>query len=132
MFGKNLFGKNKNVTDNTTNKLELKDIVCGMTVTDKSEHHINLQSHDYYFCSSSCHDKFKTDPEQYVSPPDSSKNVQLKDPVCGMNITADSNFHLHHDNQEYYFCSQGCEDKFQSAPDEYVNLDDAAGHSVKK
>ncbi len=45
----------------------------------------------------------------------------LTDPVCGMNVTTDSEYHFHHRNQNYYFCSQGCEDKFSTSPDKYLN-----------
>jgi len=46
---------------------------------------------------------------------------KLTDPVCGMSVTKDSKFHLHHDEHDYYFCSQGCEDKFEASPDTFIN-----------
>ena len=45
----------------------------------------------------------------------------LTDPVCGMTVTTDSKYHLHHKNQNTYFCSQGCKDKFSTSPDKYLN-----------
>ena len=45
----------------------------------------------------------------------------LTDPVCGMTVTTDSKYHLHHKNQNTYFCSQGCADKFSTSPDKYLN-----------
>ena len=56
---------------------------------------------------------------------DKSKHLNvtasLTDPVCGMNVTADSEYHFFHKNNDYYFCSQGCEDKFSAAPDKYLS-----------
>jgi Cu+-exporting ATPase len=39
------------------------------------------------------------------------------DPVCGMEITADS---AEYDGQTYYFCSPGCRAAFEAAPERYV------------
>jgi len=44
----------------------LKDPVCGMDVTDSSEHHHLYSPDDYYFCSEHCLIKFKKDPEKYL------------------------------------------------------------------
>ncbi|MFV2004179.1 MAG: YHS domain-containing protein, partial [Gammaproteobacteria bacterium] len=103
----------------TDNSNTLLDPVCGMDVTKDSEHHIHLSGHDYYFCSSNCHDKFEADPEQYAQPTTES-DVQLKDPVCGMDVTADSEHHLKHNDQNYYFCSSNCHDKFEADPEQYT------------
>jgi Cu+-exporting ATPase len=46
----------------------LKDPICGMDVTIKSEHHLQHNHHDYYFCSSYCKDKFSASPETYLNP----------------------------------------------------------------
>lgn len=46
---------------------ELKDPVCGMTVTAESPHHLEHQGHSYYFCSSQCASKFKAHPEKYTN-----------------------------------------------------------------
>ena len=43
------------------------DPVCGMTVTDNSEHHIEHMSKSYYFCSAHCLSKFSAAPNQYLS-----------------------------------------------------------------
>lgn len=45
----------------------------------------------------------------------------LIDPVCGMNVTESSEYHHYHNHQDYYFCSSGCHDKFQTHPDKYLN-----------
>ncbi len=46
----------------------LKDPVCGMTVTDNSEHHHVFSGSDYYFCSEHCLHKFQHNPESYLNP----------------------------------------------------------------
>ncbi|BBB66853.1 copper-translocating P-type ATPase [Undibacterium sp. YM2] len=44
----------------------LKDPVCGMTVTEQSEHKELRDSKMYYFCSSKCHTKFNAEPGKYI------------------------------------------------------------------
>ena len=48
--------------------LPLIDPVCGMAVTDTSEHRHEHQGRLYYFCSVKCQDKFAADPLHYVAP----------------------------------------------------------------
>ena len=45
---------------------ELKDPVCGMTVTDQSPHHVEHAGHPYYFCSAKCQAKFTAEPARFV------------------------------------------------------------------
>lgn len=47
---------------------ELKDPVCGMTVTAQSQHHVQHGGTDYYFCSAGCGTKFSADPDKYLQP----------------------------------------------------------------
>jgi len=35
----------------------------------------------------------------------------LKDPVCGMTVSADSRFQAEHAGARYYFCSASCQQK---------------------
>ena len=44
----------------------------------------------------------------------------LKDPVCGMDVDRNSQFHIQHHSQNYYFCSQHCLSKFKANPDQYI------------
>ena len=44
----------------------LKDPVCGMPVTEKSEHRQEYDKRTYYFCSSKCMGKFNIEPGKYV------------------------------------------------------------------
>jgi Cu+-exporting ATPase len=46
----------------------LKDPVCGMPVTDKSEHRTEHDGRLYFFCSANCQDKFAADPQRYTAP----------------------------------------------------------------
>ena len=46
----------------------LTDAVCGMGVTDKSQHHIDRDGQTYYFCSAKCSEKFALDPKRYKDP----------------------------------------------------------------
>ena len=45
----------------------------------------------------------------------------LKDPVCGMKVTAQSEHKLEHAGQPYYFCSAKCKAKFSANPAQFVN-----------
>ncbi|MBT8147985.1 MAG: heavy metal translocating P-type ATPase [Gammaproteobacteria bacterium] len=45
----------------------------------------------------------------------------LKDPVCGMTVSSDSEFHHEHRGTHYLFCSERCLLKFASSPEEYLS-----------
>ena len=47
---------------------ELKDPVCGMTVTTESKHSHMHSDKLSYFCSAGCKSKFATDPDKYLTP----------------------------------------------------------------
>ncbi|WP_454733277.1 YHS domain-containing protein [Cupriavidus basilensis] len=44
----------------------------------------------------------------------------LKDPVCGMAVSAHSSFHTEHAGILYYFCSASCQKKFEADPARYT------------
>ena len=54
-------------TKHTVDDQGLIDPVCGMSVTENSEHHHHYKDKEYYFCSTSCHDKFQASPDKYLS-----------------------------------------------------------------
>lgn len=58
----------------------------------------------------------------------SDKNTlpALKDPVCGMAVTAKSTHHLKHDNKVFYFCSASCKAKFNDNPSQYLDIQSVA------
>jgi Cu+-exporting ATPase len=46
-----------------------------------------------------------------------------KDPVCGMSVNPATARHRHsHDGKDYYFCCNGCREKFAADPDRYLGL----------
>ena len=49
-----------------TGLTQLKDPVCGMSVTDQSVHHLEHEHKPYYFCSAGCKVKFAAEPEKYL------------------------------------------------------------------
>ena len=46
---------------------EMKDPVCGMTVTTASPHHSHHEGRPYYFCSAKCKGKFDMEPARYLA-----------------------------------------------------------------
>jgi Cu+-exporting ATPase len=57
----------------------------------------------------------KTHPEKPIS--------AFIDPVCGMQVAADSRHRHTHEGTEYLFCSAACREKFIAAPGEYLHLE---------
>jgi P-type Cu+ transporter len=57
------------------------------------------------------------------------KAQDLKDPVCGMSVIAESTHHLKHDNKTIYFCSVGCKSKFKDNPGKYLIKTNSTKHS---
>ncbi|MES2926633.1 MAG: heavy metal translocating P-type ATPase [Pseudomonadota bacterium] len=52
----------------------------------------------------------------------------LKDPVCGMPVTAQSQYTALHEGHNYYFCSAKCQGRFVEAPQKYApGFEDASG-----
>ncbi len=49
---------------------DLTDPVCGMLVTAESQHRHLYQGEEYFFCCAPCRDKFTSDPEHYLNPPE--------------------------------------------------------------
>ncbi len=55
------------LAENSTPADRLVDPVCGMSVSDSSEHSFRFDNVDYYFCCSGCREKFAGDPAGYLS-----------------------------------------------------------------
>ena len=49
------------------------------------------------------------------------KNITVKDPVCGMDVTTDTKYQVTHEGERYYFCSELCLHKFEANPDAYIH-----------
>ena len=50
--------------------ISFTDPVCGMTVSEDSEHRFTHGDVEYRFCCNGCRTKFEADPEQYLNPRD--------------------------------------------------------------
>jgi len=61
--------------------------------------------------------------------PDTEK-AQHKDPVCNMTVSSDSEFHSHHEDKDYYFCSKHCLHKFKERPEQYLDNQTSAPHET--
>ena len=96
---------------------DLKDPVCGMSVTTESQHSFEHQGQTFYFCCNGCRTKFAANPSQYL------ESDVLKDPVCGMTVTIESQHSFEHQGQTFYFCCNGCRTKFAADPASYLNRD---------
>lgn len=72
--------------------------------------------------------QFAHEPEiAHFGSPDSSVYPIVRDPVCGMRLSASEAFaHLEHDGRAYFFCASGCKDQFQKQPDHYAHHGKAA------
>ncbi len=92
------------------------DPVCGMDVTEDSEHKRTFRGVDYHFCSAHCLEKFGELPEDYMG------DDCTHDPVCGMKVSRASANHLAHAGRDYYFCSQHCVEKFSSNPASFQHM----------
>ena len=53
-----------------------------------------------------------------------STGADLKDPVCGMTVTVESQHHFRHSETDYYFCCGGCRTKFAANPEQYLGRDE--------
>lgn len=47
-----------------------------------------------------------------------------KDPVCGMELdAADTGYQTKYQGHSYYFCSEGSQQSFEAAPEQYLHRD---------
>ncbi len=53
------------------------------------------------------------------------------DPVCGMEVEEQDHRHTEHNGQTYYFCSEGCQNKFEASPSQYVKTEPSDSDSIK-
>ncbi|MEE4377144.1 MAG: heavy metal translocating P-type ATPase [Candidatus Competibacteraceae bacterium] len=97
---------------------QLKDPICGMRVTPRSPYQHELLGKTYYFCSEHCMNQFAGSQEGHVTNDD--QQTELKDPVCGMTVAADSKLSHTHVGKVYRFCGQRCLDKFKGEPERYT------------
>jgi Cu+-exporting ATPase len=53
--------------------------------------------------------------------PGAGSTPQYKDPVCGMDVSAQSQYRTVHEGRNSYFCSAKCKKKFDAEPARYMN-----------
>ena len=96
------------------------DPVCGMTVDPAhAAGSYEYAGQTYYFCNTSCLNRFKADPARYTKPRASTGSQ--KDPVCGMDVEPSRAAGMvEHDGQTYYFCSGHCVKTFKADPARYA------------
>lgn len=101
------------------------DPVCGMSVEpEKAAAKQEYAEQTWYFCSAHCHEKFQAAPEQYTT------EQKEKDPVCGMEVSPDSEHHHDYAGKTYHFCSAGCQNKFAADAEAYLNKDDSTAEEI--
>jgi Cu+-exporting ATPase len=117
------------------------DPICGMTVDrETAAGRYEYKGVTYFFCSVSCLEKFKADPDRALQPASaglimlgSKKPLPMMtpapvasgegatDPVCGMRVQPESAAGSHlHEGKTYYFCAQSCLAKFRHDPTYYL------------
>lgn len=83
----------------------------------------------YYFCCENCKEAFIKDPEKYTQKKEYEGHMHagdhaedtVVDPVCGMKIKkSDAKATYEYNGETYYFCMEGCKEKFMKDPDTYV------------
>ena len=129
----------------TQTKQTFTDPVCGMEVNpDSAAAKVEHDGGIYYFCSTSCAEKFKADPDKYLSSNQDAVNYFSSglgekattdakqtyiDPVCGMTVEPESSpGQVEHEGSTYYFCSTLCAEKFNADPTKYISAAPAQTH----
>lgn len=107
--------------DPTKTEMEVRDPVCGMMVDPKTTpHHAAYNGSDYYFCSASCAEKFRADPEAALATAGDGRESApstVTDPICGMKVDPKKTAHrAEYKGETYHFCSAGCLQKFKADP----------------
>ncbi|NJL18057.1 MAG: YHS domain-containing protein [Nitrospira sp.] len=114
------------------------DPICGMTVDPaKAAGQFDHQGTTYYFCATSCLERFRADPDRALSKkpltlvtmPAPRKPLPMMqpirqgeiDPVCGMTVQPATAAGLYeYRDKTYYFCATRCLDKFRADPEYYL------------
>jgi Cu+-exporting ATPase len=108
---------------------KVRDPVCGMTFEPgKAAGEWEYRGRKYYFCNPGCLEKFRRDPEHYLTGETSPHPVEtsdagakVRDPVCGMTFEpGKAAGEWEYRGQKYYFCNPGCLEKFRRNPLKYL------------
>lgn len=110
----------------------------------------------YYFCCDGCKEAFVKNPEKYIQRKATEEHMHgeateeymhahgeedgtVVDPVCGMKIKkSDAKATYEYNGQTYYFCMEGCLEKFKKDPQKYAQKAEemvtcpVSGETIKK
>ncbi len=89
----------QDATSKVASKADLKDPVCGMTVTVQSKHSHEYEHHAYYFCSGGCKTKFANDPLKYLTSADNSDITEPQVAQLGTIYTCPMHPEIRQDHQ---------------------------------
>lgn len=116
---------------------------------------LEYKGETYYFCCDNCIESFKEDPEKYINQekPEGQEHAHQHgeeqmhehgkdtavDPVCGMKIKKSAaKATYEYNGKTYYFCMEGCKEKFVKNPENYIKEDGekvtcpVMGHEIEK
>jgi YHS domain-containing protein len=112
----------------------------------------------YYFCCDGCKEAFVKEPEKYIQKKATEEHMHehgqteegqmhaageedgtVVDPVCGMKIKkSDAKATFEYNGKTYYFCMEGCLEKFKKDPEKYAHKAEemvtcpVSGKTIKK
>jgi Cu+-exporting ATPase len=112
----------------------------------------------YYFCCDGCKEAFVKEPEKYIQKKATEEHMHehgqteegqmhaageedgtVVDPVCGMKIKkSDAKATFEYNGKTYYFCMEGCLEKFKKDPEKYAQKAEemvtcpVSGETIKK
>lgn len=112
----------------------------------------------YYFCCNGCKEAFVKDPEKYIQKATTEEHMHgqaqaeeehmhasseeegtVVDPACGMKIKkSDAKATYEYNGRTYYFCTEGCLEKFKKDPEKYAQKAEemvtcpVSGKTIKK
>ncbi len=101
-----------------------RDPVCGMNVAADSPLRYEYRGRTFVFCCEHCLNTFKATPDRFIAAQHGAGD-DLRDPVCGMAVSRQSQHRYEYQGRDYFFCCAGCRDKFQSDPERYLRAEDS-------
>ena len=82
---------------------------------------LEYQGTTYYFCCPGCVEKFKADPEKYLTPPATPAEDEAACPVSGEIGKQADMITYDYQDKTYYFCCPDCVETFKADPEKYLN-----------
>ncbi len=94
------------------------DPVCGMKLDkEKAAATYQFEGKTYYFCTEECKDKFAESPDQYVKNDGETVTCPVSGEEFDKSKAAGS---YEYEGKTYYFCCDGCKEKFLKDPEKYI------------